>query len=235
MVNRLWSYFLGRGIVDPVDDIRASNPASNPELLEALNKDFVDSGFNLKHIMRVIASSRVYQESISVNKWNEDDKANFSHAIPRRLEAEELLDAINQATGTVSSFDGLPRGSSASTLPDAGGESFLDLFGRPARETPCECERSSTVSLGQALNLINGPTIANAIANPKGRIAKLMLTKPTDTQIVDEVFLAALCRTPSDNEMKNSLASLKAAGSSGEGAQDLLWALINSPAFLFNR
>ncbi len=235
MVNRLWSYFLGRGIIDPVDDIRASNPASNPELLEALNKDFVESGFNLKHMMRVIASSRTYQESISVNKWNEDDKANFSHAIPRRLEAEELLDAINQATGTTSAFDGLPKGASASALPDAGGEGFLDLFGRPARETPCECERSSTVSLGQALNLINGPTIANAIANPKGRIAKLMQSNSTDKQIVEEVFLAALCRMPSESEMKNSLASLKSAGSSGEGAQDLLWALINSPSFLFNR
>ncbi len=235
MVNRLWSYFLGRGIIDPVDDIRASNPASNPELLEALNKDFVDSGFNLKHMMRVIASSRVYQESISVNKWNEDDKANFSHAIPRRLDAEELLDAINQATGTTSSFDGLPKGASASALPDAGGESFLDLFGRPARETPCECERSSTVSLGQALNLINGPTIANAIANPNGRIAKLMQTNPTDKQIVEEVFLAALCRLPSESEMKNSLASFKGGGPSGDGAQDLMWALINSPAFLFNR
>src|SRR5205823_454779 len=134
---------------------------SNPELLEALNKDFIRSGFDLKHIMRVIVSSRVYQSSISTNIWNADDKNNFSHATPRRLEAEQLLDAINLATGTTSTFKDLPVGTKAAHLPDAAAndaDGFLDLFGRPARESPCECERSSTVSLGQAMALINGPT-----------------------------------------------------------------------------
>ncbi len=237
MANRLWSYFLGRGIIDPVDDIRASNPASNPELLEALNADFVQSGFDMRHLMRTIVLSRVYQQTITTNRWNEDDKINFSHAIPRRLEAEQILDALNRATGTPSKFDGLPTGVRAVDLPDAadGGSGFLDLFGRPARETPCECERSSAVSLGQALNLINGPTVLDAIQNPQGRIAQLMQTHPSDRKIVEELFLATLARYPKPKEMAVALQSLQQAANRAAGAQDLMWALINSPAFLFNR
>jgi hypothetical protein len=237
MVNRLWSYFLGRGIVDPVDDIRASNPPCNPELLEALNKDFVGSGFDLKHMMRVIALSRVYQASLSSNRWNVDDKTNFSHFIPRRLEAEQLLDALNMATGTSADFIGMVAGTRAGQLPDAnmaGGDGFLDLFGKPARQTPCECERSSTVSLGQALNLING--LPNSyIHSPTGRVAQLVKTNPTDEKLIEEVFLSTLARMPSARERKNSLEYIKTAASRTEGAQDLMWALVNSPAFLFNR
>jgi hypothetical protein len=237
MANRLWSYFLGKGIIDPVDDIRASNPPVNPELLEALNRDFVQNGFDLKRLMRVIVLSRVYQSSIVTNRWNADDKTNFSHALPRRLEAEQLFDAINLATGTTSKFVGLPAGTKAKQLPDvsvAGGE-FLDLFGKPARETPCECERSSSVSLGQALNLINGPTISDAIANPDGRLAQLMKTNPPDEKLIEEVFLATVCRMPTPKEKANAQQHLKSSASRLEGAQDLMWALINSPAFLFNR
>jgi hypothetical protein len=237
MVNRVWSYLLGKGIIDPVDDIRASNPPSNPELLEALNADFVKHGFRLKHIIRTIVLSRTYQASLTTNKWNVDDVNNFSHAMPRRLEAEQLFDALNQATGTRSRFDGVPEGTRAVQLPDAavGGDGFLSLFGRPPRESPCECERTSNVSLGQALNLINGPTISDAIANPNGRLATVIKTNPTDSQLIEEVFLSTLCRKPTAKEMKNSLAHLKASDSRLEGAQDLMWALINSPAFLFNR
>jgi hypothetical protein len=237
MANRLWSYFFGRGIIDPVDDIRASNPASNPELLEALNADFIQSGFDLKHLMRAIVLSRVYQQTIRTNRWNEDDKTNFSHALPRRLEAEQLLDAIHLATGTRSKFEGLPAGAKAVQLPDANanGELFLSLFGRPARETPCECERSTAVSLGQALNLINGPTVLDAIHSPDGRIARLMQTNPSDDRLIEEVFLAALARYPTAREKVAARDSLKQAASRKEGAEDLMWALLNSPAFLFNR
>ena len=205
MVNRLWSYFLGKGIIDPVDDIRASNPPSNPELLEALNKDFVDSGFDLKHMMRQIVLSRTYQAELRANMWNEDDKTNFSHAVPRRLEAEQLLDAIHLATDTDANFAGLPVGTRADALPDAkvaGGDGFLDLFGKPARETPCECERSSTVSLGQALNLINGPTISDAIASPQGRIAQLMKANPSDDKLIEEIFLSVVSRMPTAKEKR---------------------------------
>jgi hypothetical protein len=237
MANRLWSYFFGKGIIDPVDDIRASNPPVNPELLEALNKDFVESGYDIKHLMRVIVLSRTYQSSIASNVWNADDRTNFSHALPRRLEAEQLLDAINAATGTQTAFAGLPAGTKAGQIPDAtasGADGFLDLFGRPSRDTPCECERSSSVSLGQAMALINGPT-TDTISNKQGRVAKLMATNPSDDKIVEDTFLAVLCRMPTARERKAGLDTLKSAASKTEGAQDLTWALVNSPAFLFNR
>jgi Protein of unknown function (DUF1553)/Protein of unknown function (DUF1549) len=237
IVNRVWSYFLGKGIIDPVDDIRSSNPPSNPPLLDALEKDFVTHGFDLRHLMRTIAQSQTYQSSIVTNAFNEDDLANFSHAVPRRLTAEELLDALNQAAGHTPNFSGVPTGFRADQLPDSqvaqGG--FLDLFGRPPRETPCECERSSEVSLSQALNLVNGPTISDALIDPKGRIAQLMKQNPDDKTIVEEMYLAALSRFPTPQEFEKAKAYLDQAGSKSEGAQDLLWALINSPAFLFNR
>jgi hypothetical protein len=237
IVNRVWSYFLGKGIIDPVDDIRSSNPASNPPLLDALEKDFLEHGFDLRHLMRTIAQSQTYQASIVTNKFNEDDASNFSHAIPRRLTAEELLDALNQATGRKPNFPGLPAGFRADQLPDSqvsqGG--FLDLFGRPPRETPCECERSSEVSLSQALNLVNGPTISDALIDPNGRIVQLMKQNPDDKAIVEEMYLAAFSRYPTAPEFEKAKAYLDQAESKTDGAQDLLWALINSPAFLFNR
>jgi hypothetical protein len=238
MVNRLWSYFFGKGIIDPVDDIRAGNPPSNPELLDALTQDFLRTNFDLKHIMRVMVTSRTYQTSISANRWNVDDKSNFSHFYPRRLEAEQLFDAIHQATGTKTRFAGMPEGTRATQLPDAhiaGGNSFLSLFGRPPRESPCECERTSNVSLGQALNLINGPTISDAIATPDGHLARFLKTNPTPKQIVEEVFLSALCRMPTAKEMQTGLTHIQKSAHPAEGAQDLMWALLNSPAFLFNR
>jgi len=166
-----------------------------------------------------------------------DDTINFSHQTPRRLSAEQLLDSISVATGSLQKYAGVPVGFHAQQLPDTqvatGG--FLDLFGRPPRESPCECERSSAVSLAQALNLINGPTIADAVADPKGRIANLMKSNPDDRKVIEEVYLAALCRMPRADEIARCEAEFKSAKSKTEGAQDLMWALLNSPAFLFNR
>ncbi len=237
LANRVWSYLLGKGIIDPVDDIRSSNPPSNPELLDALEKDFIKSGFDVKHLIRTIARSRTYQASFITNAFNDDDASNFSHAAPRRLTAEQLLDAINVATGQTPQFAGVPVGFRANQLPDSqvGSGGFLDLFGRPARETPCECERSSEVSLSQALNLVNGPTIADALISPDGRIAQLMKRNPDDATVIDEMYLAALSRFPTDAERAKARDYLSKSASRSEGAQDLLWALINSPAFLFNR
>jgi hypothetical protein len=236
VVNRIWSYFLGKGIIDPVDDIRSTNPPSNPALLDWLERDFIASGFDLRHLMRTIAQSRVYQSSIATNPWNEDDTANFSHALPRRLTAEQLLDAVDLATGRTPKFDGVPAGYRASQLPDSAvGGSFLDLFGRPARESVCECERSSEMSLSQALALVNGPTIAEAIADPQGRLAKLAAAHADPRTIVEEVYLAALSRFPKAEEAAKAAAYLEQSPSPLEGAQDLMWALINSSAFLFNR
>jgi hypothetical protein len=235
--NRVWSYFMGRGIIEPVDDIRSSNPPSNPELLDALTNDFIKSGFDLKHLMRTITQSRVYQQSIKTVRWNEGDAINFSHAIPRRLTAEQLLDAINVATGSTPKFSGIPTGFRAVQLPDSKVEDkgFLKLFGRPERESSCECERSSQVSLAHALNLINGPTVADALIAPEGRIAKLTAAKVDDRALVEELYLAALSRVPRPDEYTKAVVYIAKANSKAEGAQDLMWALINSPAFLFNR
>jgi len=237
MANRIWSYFLGKGIIDPVDDIRSSNPPSNPELLDALTADFVKSGFDVKNLMRTICKSRTYQHSIKTNKWNEDDSDNFAHAAPRRLTAEQLVDAIHAATGAQPKFAGVPVGFRAAQLPDtkiAAGE-FFSLFGTPPRESPCECERKGEVSLGQTLNLINGPTIADAILDPNGRIAQLMKSNPDDRKIVEEMYLAVLNRPPREDELAKVVQQIQGTQNKTEAAQDLMWALINSPAFLFNR
>ena len=228
---------MGRGIIEPVDDVRTSNPPSNPELLDALTDDFIKSGFDVKHLMRKITRSRTYQQSIKTNRWNADDTINFSHAVPRRLTAEQLLDSISVATGSPPEFDDVPTGFRAVQLLDSKvkDDGFLKLFGRPERESSCECERTTEVSLAHAMNLINGPTVANGVIAPDGRIVQLMKDAPDDRAVVEEIYLAALSRMPRTDEYATALAHLSQAESKAEGAQDLLWALINSPAFLFNR
>jgi len=236
IVNRYWSYFTGRGIIDPVDDIRASNPPSNPEFLAALTDDFVANGFDLKRLVRTIISSHTYQRSYRPNEWNRDDTINFSHAAPRRLAAEQLFDSIMVAAGCPTSIPGAPSGFRAAQLPDpALSITFLDMFGRAPRESPCECERSSQVSLGQTLNLVNGPTIADAIIHPKGLIARLVAQQSDRKTLIDEVYLSVVCRFPTDEEAQRADAFMNEVGNDTEAIQDLMWALINSPAFLFNR
>ena len=236
IVNRYWSYFLGRGIIDPVDDIRASNPASNPELLDALTKDFVDNGYNLKRLIQLICTSATYQRSLEPNKWNEDDTMNYSHAVPRRLSAEQLYDAIIQATGAPRALPGVPAGFRASELPDPQVEvAFLDMFGRAPRESPCECERTSDVSLGQTLNMVNGPTIGDAIAHPQGIIAKTVAAGATNELLIETIYLSTLSRKPTPEEMTRTMEYFGTVATPKEAAEDLTWALINSPGFLFNR
>src|SRR2546425_12661582 len=237
IANRFWSYFLGRGIIEPVDDIRASNPPVNEALLEALTKDLTDHDFDLKHLMRTIVNSRTYQASIQTNVWNEDDKVNFSHALPRRLSAEELMDGIAQAAGARPKFPEVPPETKAEEFPDphVGKDGFLDVFGRPARESSCECERRSDISLPQALNLVNGRTIADAIADPKGRVAKLILSGASERAIVEELYLASLSRAPTAKEYDAAMTFLRPGASRAAWAQDLLWSLVNSKAFLYNR
>jgi hypothetical protein len=236
IVNRYWSYFFGRGIIDPVDDIRAGNPASNPELLDALTKDFVDSGYDLKKLIRTICNSATYQRSLEAGQWNEDDTINFSHALPRRLSAEQLYDAIIQATGAPRALPGVPAGFRASELPDSDVEvAFLDMFGRAPRESPCECERTSDVSLGQTLNMVNGPTIGDAIAHPQGVIAKAVAAGMPNDKLIETIYLSALCRKPSAEESAKAVEYFAGAGDPKAAGEDLMWALINSPGFLFNR
>ncbi len=237
IANRVWSYFFGRGIIEPVDDIRGSNPPINPMLLDALEADLVQSGFDLRHLIRTIVSSRTYQSSMETNEWNAGDEINFSHFMPRRLKAESLLDAMTIATGSRPDFPEVPQDFSAQQLPDphvdTGG--FLNMFGRPERESACECERRNDLSLPLAMSLVNGPTLADAIAHPEGRVAKGILAGLSDRELVEELYLASLGRMPTPAEMDNARTYLNSSPGRAGKAQDLLWALINSNSFLFNR
>jgi hypothetical protein len=234
VANRVWSYFFGAGIIDPVDDIRASNPPVNPALLDALTKDLTDHNFDLQSLMRTIVNSRTYQASYITNEWNEKDATNFSHAMPRRLSAEPLMDAVASAAGARPRFPEVPLDTGADQLPDphVGKDGFLDLFGRPSRESACECERRADLSLPQALNLVNGKTISDAVADPKGRVARAILAGKTEQALVEDLYLAALSRFPTKAETEKSVAYLT-GGPRAARAQDLLWALLNSKAFLY--
>ena len=236
MANRMWSYFMGKGIIDPVDDIRASNPPSNAPLLEALTKDFLDHNFDVRHLIKTIVNSRTYQLSYKSNDWNGEDELNYSHALPRRLSAEQLYDAVQAATGSKRKLPEVPVEAKAQDFvdPHVAKGGFLDLFGRPERQTSCECERRTDVSLVQALNLLNGGTISDSIADPEGRIAKLLLKNVSNKDLVEELYLAALGRFPQAKEMTAANEYL-AKGDRGEKAQDLMWALLNSNGFLFNQ
>jgi len=207
-VNRIWAYLMGTGLIEPIDDIRAGNPPSNPELLNRLTKDFIDSGFNVRRLVRFICKSRAYQLSIKTNVWNEDDNINYSHAIARRLPAETLYDTLHQVTGSLSNFPNLPPGIRAEQLPDAGikePSGFLARFGRPPRESACECERATGVQFGPVMAMVTGPTVGDAIADPKNGLAKLVANEQDDTKLVAELFLRILNRPATEEEIASSL------------------------------
>ncbi|MGE0755585.1 MAG: DUF1549 and DUF1553 domain-containing protein [Pirellulaceae bacterium] len=213
-VNRLWGYLFGVGLIEPIDDIRAGNPPTNPALLRALADDFIAHDFDVQHMFRVLCQSRVYQHSIATNSWNEDDSLNYSHALPRRLPAEVLYDAIHLATGSRQHFRGLPEGMRAAELPDAGlSDPFLDDFGRPVRESACECERSTGMVLGPVMKLVNGPTVAEALADPRSELAELVASETDDRRLIDEIFLRFLARRPTDAEVQLAVDSMQQAGS----------------------
>ncbi len=214
-VNRLWGYLLGRGIIEPIDDIRAGNPPANPELLDKLTTEFIGHGFDTQHMLRVICKSRTYQSSIATNQWNADDDINFSHAVARRLPAEVLYDTILRTTGSVSHLPGVPAGYRAAQLPDVGltlPSGFFEVFGRPARESSCECERSSGMMLGPVMTLVNGPTIADAIADSGNEITKLVAAQPDDAKVVDELFVRILSRPAAPNEIEAGVKALHSDG-----------------------
>ena len=211
-VNRIWAYLLGTGFIEPIDDIRAGNPPTNPELLDRLTKDFVQSGFNVRQLVRLICKSRAYQLSINTNRWNEDDNINYSHAIARRLPAEVLYDALHRVTGSLSNFPNLPPGTRAEQLPDAGVKEpngFLAQFGRPPRESACECERSSGVQFGPVMAMVTGPTVGDAIADPKNEIARLVQKESDDAKLIDDLFMHILNRPATDQEIEAGLEVLK--------------------------
>jgi len=211
-VNRLWGYLFGVGIIEPIDDIRAGNPATNPELLDYLTQEFIKSGFDVRTMVKLIAKSRTYQLSVATNRWNQDDKTNYSHALARRLPAEVLYDAVHRATGSVSRIPGLAPGTRAAELPDSGVElesGFFGTFGRPPRESACECERTSGLQLGPVMALVSGPTISNAVGDPQNEIAKLVAREPDDRKVVDELFVRILNRPATQREIDATLATLR--------------------------
>ena len=214
-VNRLWSYLLGVGLIEPVDDIRAGNPATNPELLDRLTTEFVTGNFDPRVVIKSICKSRTYQLSIATNKWNKGDEINYSHAMARRLPAEVLYDSIHKATGSVSRLPGLPPGARAALLPDSNVElpgGFLELFGKPARESACECERSGGMNLGPVLAMVNGPIVGEAIKDPNNRINKLALTEKDDGKVVDDIYLAVVNRYPTAKERELGINAIRGAG-----------------------
>ncbi|MEK6233488.1 MAG: DUF1553 domain-containing protein, partial [Planctomycetales bacterium] len=236
MSNRVWCWLLGRGIVHEPDDFRSTNPPSNPELLDYLAGEFIESGFDMKHLFRLVLNSRAYQLSSRTNEFNQHDAVHFSHYPVRRLSAEQLLSSISQATGAAEKFSGLPSGTRAWQLPDNAVRSeFLDLFGRPRRTTAIEGERSNELHIGQSLHLISSEHIENKIAASTGRVARLSAGDKSDEEILTELYLAALSRPPTDAEMKTLLGDKPLGGKERRARfEDVLWALLNTKEFLFN-
>jgi Protein of unknown function (DUF1553)/Protein of unknown function (DUF1549) len=241
--NRVWKQLFGRGLVEPEDDMRMTNPATNEPLLDYLTHQAIERQFDQKAIMRLILNSRVYQTSSVPNQSNHDDDQNFSHFYPKRLPAEVLLDAISQATGVNESFPGQPRGTRALQLWDNRLPSyFLEIFGRPPRNSPCECGRSSEPTMAQALHLTNAPEVESKIASPEGRVAKLFAGRPANSKhrlseqdrdaLVEELCLVTVGRPPNNKEMKVA-EQLFIASLPRQAAEDFLWTLLNSYDFLF--
>lgn len=236
IVNRYMSYLLGRGLVEPVDDMRSTNPPSNPALMEALAKQFAESGFNLKQLMRSIMISRLYQLDSQPTPGNLGDRRFYSYYQVKRLKAEPLADAVDRVTGTQTKYKSLPLGTLAIELPDAEyPDYFLNTFAKPRRASVCECERSPDENLAQALHTLNGDILTGKIADPAGRVAKLLAAKTPHQEIVTQLYLSSLCRLPSASERQAADQFLCEYESSAECYQDLLWALVNSKQFLFVR
>jgi hypothetical protein len=237
LVNRYWKHFFGRGLVDPEDDMRVTNPSSNPALLDALANNFAESNFDLKNLLRTIANSTTYQLSAEPNEWNQDDKQNFSRYYPKRLNAEVLLDAIDSVTGNTTNFGGVPGGTRAVQLPDNGFNSyFLTVFGRPDSSSACECERSSEANLAQSLHLLNSAEIQGKLTSGNGRAQLLANEKDRPHEVrLRELYLAAFSRDPRPDELAVAMAHISKNEADVKRAyEDIVWALINTKEFLFN-
>ena len=237
LVNRYWKHFFGRGIVDPEDDMRVTNPPSNPELLDALAKSFIDSKYDLKALVRTICRSSTYQLSSEPNELNAADKQNFSSFYPRRINAEPLYDAINQTAGTTVAFAGMPRGVRAVELPDSGfNDYFLLVFGKPQAASACECERSSEANLAQSLHLLNSTDIQSKLAAPEGRCRQLSLDQErSDEEKIAELYYTALARPPREKELAFVSGYIQRKTNKQQAYEDLMWALFNTKEFLFVR
>jgi len=248
-VNRVWFHLMGRGIVDPIDDFRATNPPSHPALLDALAKDFVDHHYDVRYIIKLIMASRTYALSAEPNDTNAGDESNFSHMIARRLTAEQLLDAQHQVADVPEEFTGYPKGMRAGQIPGvrvvaAGGrrggrpsmaDNFLVTFGKPPRLLVCECERSTDTTLGQTFQLISGPELSKLLTDSTNRLGKLIEAGKSDQQIVEELYWAALTRPPTSDESKALNEHVQKAPDRRKGLEDVAWALLNAKEFVLRR
>jgi hypothetical protein len=239
IVNRYTSYLLGRGLVEPIDDMRATNPPTNVAMMEALTDQFIESDFDVKQLIRTIMTSRLYQLSSQPTPENVADTKFYSHYLVKRIPAEPLLDAIDQVTGDATKFQNLPPGTRAIDLPDAEYPNyFLNTFAKPRRVSVCECERMPDENLSQALHTLNGDVLTNKIASTKGLVAELLKAKKENEQmqnseLVEKIYLASLSRYPTSEEQAAVEGFLKEYPTEKECFEDLMWALINSKDFLF--
>ena len=243
-VNRVWFHLMGRGLVDPIDDFRPTNPPSHPELLDQLAKDFVAQKFDLRWLIRTVMSSRSYQLSSEPNDSNASDELNYSHVSPRRLTAEQLLDAQHEVLAVPAKFSGYPSGMRAGQLPGveavrlrerkrSSSDTFLTLFGKPMRLLSCECERSSETTMSQAFNLVSGPEINELLSAPENRIQQLVAAGKSDGEIVTELYWNGLSRPPTQAETLEMSLRVGKAESRRKAFEDLSWALLNAKEFVF--
>jgi hypothetical protein len=235
LVNRVWAHMMGLGLVEPVDDFRVTNPPSNPELLDALAKRFVESKFDFRELIRTIAASQAYQRSASVNDTNDMDEQNYSRFLFKQLDAEVLLDAVCQTTGVTEKFRFVPKGGRAIQLWDSNAEHyFLKIFGRPVRASACECERVSEPTVSQVLHVLNSPEIQAKLSHRAGRLFVLEQSHAQDASLVEELYLTFYSRLPTETEHFAAVAYLSSQSDRQQATEDLAWSMLNSLEFLFN-
>jgi hypothetical protein len=235
---------MGRGLVEPIDDFRATNPPSHPELLDWLTADLVAHGFDLRHLVRTIVASRTYQLSAVPNETNAEDEANFARAIISRLPAEKLLDAQTDVLEAPPEFAGYPAGTRAGQIAGvrrarqrgrstSGGDRFLAMFGKPERLLACECERSNETTLNQAFLFLSSEELDSRLTRPGNRLERLAQSEQSNEEIIDELFWTALTRPPTDDELRSALERFQAVDDRLAAIQDLAWALLNAKEFVF--
>lgn len=244
-VNRVWFHLFGRGLVEPNDDFRTANPPANPELLDALAADFAAHKFDLKHVVRLVLNSQTYQLSAETDDTNRADVTNFAHAVVRPLKAETLLDAFSRVLEAPVKFDGFPLGTRAAELPDAqvgargvlpgAGPRFLKAFGKPDRLLSCECERGDDTTLVQAFQLLTGGLLHQMLTRPNNRIGRLIKEGKDDAAIVEDLYLAALCRLPTERERAGAVALVARSADRRTGLEDVAWGVVNAKEFLLRR